>query len=40
VEREMATYKFYYMPDPESGEDILMISYFPEVEEINLVDLY
>lgn len=36
----MATYKFDYVPDPETGEDRLIISYFPEIQDINLVDLY
>jgi hypothetical protein len=38
--REMATYNFIYVPDAVSGECKLMIKYFPEVHEINLVDVY
>ena len=38
--REMATYNFVYVTDAESGECKLMIRYFPEVHDINLVDLY
>ena len=38
--REMATYNFVYVTDAESGECKLMIRYFPEVQDVNLVDLY
>ena len=36
----MATYNFFYVTDAESGECKLMIRYFPEVHDINLVDIY
>jgi hypothetical protein len=38
--REMATYNFFYVTDAESGECTLMIRYFPEVQDVNLVDMY
>jgi hypothetical protein len=38
--REMATYNFIYVTDAVSGECKLMIKYFPEVNDINLVDVY
>ena len=38
--REMATYNFVYVTDAESGGCTLMIRYFPEVHEVNLVDMY
>jgi hypothetical protein len=38
--REMATYNFVYVTDAESGECKLMIRYFPEVQDVNLVDMY
>ena len=38
--REMATYNFVYVTDAESGECKLMIRYFPEVKDVNLVDMY
>ena len=38
--REMATYNFVYVTDAESGGCKLVIKYFPEVHDVNFVDMY
>ena len=39
VEREMATYRFVYV-DMGMPEPTLILQYYPEIDQINLVDLY
>ncbi len=39
IEREMATYRFNVIQNQESESEI-QIQYYPEIEQMNLVDVY